>query len=146
MRLITRIAIILTLLISAGSCTQNDGMIGSWFGTWALDEILIDGVADADYTEGSTFFSFQSSVVRVCRMDSEVTLEDRYGTWESKDGYLTLDFSYHDDFEAPGTSRYASPEWIYLTEPVTRLQMEVKTSRRMTLRNGNYTYILRKTW
>lgn len=136
----------LALLTGAGSCTQNDGMIGTWFGTWALDEIQIDGVTDADYAEGSTFFSFHSSVVRVCRMADEVTLEDRYGTWESKDGYLTLDFSYYDDNEAPGTSRYASPEWIYITEPVTRLQMEVKTSRRMTLHHGVYTYILRKTW
>lgn len=146
MRHIIRNISILSLLCLLCGCTQNDGMIGTWFGIWALDEIKIDGETDQNYTEGSTFFSFQADVIRVNKVENDILTEDRYGMWDSSDGYLTVDFSHYDNLEDAGTSRYESPKWIYITEPITRLKMLEKTSRHMVLENGKYTYFFRKTY
>lgn len=146
MRLLSRLIYTFILLTSMCACTQNDGMIGTWFGVWALDEIRINGDTDTEYIEGSTFFSFHADVVRINNVENGYVKEDRYGMWDCADGYLTLDFSHHDDQDEQGTSRYAPPEWIHFTKLVTRLYMEEKTSRRMVLQDGDYTYFLRKTY
>lgn len=142
-----KILYMMLLLVALCGCTQNDGMIGSWFGVWALDKIEIDGKEDTGYEVGSTFFSFHTSVVRVCKVEDGVVMEDRYGTWKSADGYLTLDFSHHDDAHPePGDVYYAPPEWIYFTDFVERMWMAEKTGRKMVLEYGQYTYYLRKTY
>ena len=57
-------------------CSQNDGYIGEYFGSWVFDEITVDGEPEAGY-EGNLMISFQSSlfqmdlVVDVLEVDDE---------------------------------------------------------------------------
>ena len=142
-----RILYFVLLVAALCGCTQNDGMIGSWFGTWALDRIEINGTEVEPDGGGDTFFSFHTSVIRICRVKDRIVVDERFGTWDSKDGYLTLDFSHHDDLAPePGTSQYEPPRWIYFTDIVQRMWMAEKTGRKMILEYGDHTYYLRKTY
>ena len=44
-RTISTLLIAILLPVIAG-CTRNDGDIGTWFGSWKLERITIDGLID----------------------------------------------------------------------------------------------------
>ncbi len=82
--LIGAVAVILTLLL--GGCFHNDGDIGVYFGSWVIEKVEVDGVADADY-DGHTMISFQSSLFDLTDVDSGATI---MGLWSEKGSELTL--------------------------------------------------------
>lgn len=68
-RTIITLLIAILLPVIAG-CTRNDGDIGTWFGSWKLERITIDGLIDEKY-KGDIFWQFQSSVF--CARFSRIT-------------------------------------------------------------------------
>ena len=63
MKHLTQLFGMVLLVTLAAGCTHNNGDIGSWFGTWNVERIEIDGVAQADY-QGQYFFQFSLSLLR----------------------------------------------------------------------------------
>ena len=92
MKHLTQLFGMVLLVTLAAGCTHNNGDIGSWFGTWNVERIEIDGVAQADY-QGQYFFQFQSTVFCVRKVDEQRTdyLED-YGRWSEDGDVLTIAF------------------------------------------------------
>ncbi len=72
-------------------CTHNNGDIGSLFGTWKLKEIRIDNEKDTGY-DGSVFWAFQSSTIRMTKIRPYHDRDEVYGSWRLEDNTLFLDF------------------------------------------------------
>lgn len=72
------------------SCTQVDGNIGGWFGTWVIEKIEIDGEKDTAF-RGEVLISFQGELFNT----SEVDGKELYGKWSENDGLLHLDGSFN---------------------------------------------------
>ena len=92
-----------------GSCTHNDGDIGKWFGTWAVQSISVDGVPDDDY-HGDILWKFQSDVFSMLRFSADPvdhSYQQVWGSWCEDGDALVLRFGYSDDSYAPGTGIYA---------------------------------------
>lgn len=84
--------IILLTIVTA--CTQNNGFIGPWFGTWKLTEIRIDGVVDPDY-QGNIIWKFQSDIIEMVKADDiEHTADSRWGTWVANDDNTQITLNY----------------------------------------------------
>lgn len=153
MKHIKQIILYITLLFVSAACTTNNGDIGLYYGSWALDEVLIDGVADAAWNDDGrwTTWSFQNNVIGVTRVNEHQEFEICWGTWSEENGKLLLDYRHHDDNYAAGTGQYRAPYWIYMTtNQVTELDITSQTSKAMTLNTVDssgrkITYILRKT-
>lgn len=75
------------------SCTKNNGDIGFWFGQWKVDSIHVGDTIDTTYA-GNLFFSFQSDVIDVNRMDAHHVDNHAYGRWtEDSDSTITIYFT-----------------------------------------------------
>lgn len=84
-------ALCAALLLTA--CTHNGGDIGIWFGTWHVEEIVVDGVVDAYYDQAPIwFFQFQSTVVQLRLVLDDHSFDASTGTWDETDGHLTITF------------------------------------------------------
>ena len=79
-RTIITLLIAILLPVIAG-CTRNDGDIGTWFGSWKLERITIDGLIDEKY-QGDIFWQFQSSVFCMRKILPYNEHEERWGTWK----------------------------------------------------------------
>lgn len=79
------LALILLPALWFSSCTQPDGYIGDWFGSWHLESILINGEEDTDYKE-NIMVSFQGKVFNLAYIDGT----EIYGTWSYAGEILTL--------------------------------------------------------
>lgn len=149
-----KIHIILTalLLTLSCSCTQNDGDIGIFFGTWANTSFTIDGEAAPDFDTNTTTWNFQSNIIMICKSDEYHQGTRRYGTWKDLGDRLQFDFSHSDAATEAGTSVYAAPEWLDFPKNTTfEFRYVEKSGRRIVLeRTGDngikYTYTLNKTW
>lgn len=84
-------------------CTHNNGDIGSLFGIWKVTEVKIDNGTDEEY-EGTMFWSFQSSTIRMTYIRPYHDRDEVYGTWRLDDNTLFLDFP--DEQYAPLPSSY----------------------------------------
>ena len=86
------VAMAITLTLTLTSCTENNGDIGEWFGTWHIETVTVDGVPDANYA-GYNYLQFQSTVVAL-RFADDVTHDEEaaYGTWSEGDGWLDITF------------------------------------------------------
>lgn len=80
------------------SCTQPDGNIGDWFGSWHLEEILINGEVDPDYRQYreennsmQVMVSFQGKVFNMSYLNGP----EIYGSWSYAGEVLTLIASYN---------------------------------------------------
>ena len=82
-------AIALAASFGFARCTQADGYIGPWFGTWHIEQILIDGKEDPDY-EANIVISFQGKIFKCGILESA----EIYGSWEYAGEVLTLDAGY----------------------------------------------------
>lgn len=71
------------------SCTQADGYIGPWFGSWHLEEILINDQEDTDYNQ-DIMICFQGDIFKFGYLDRA----EIYGMWEYEGEVLTLDASF----------------------------------------------------
>lgn len=146
---------LLTILLSLAAC-QNDGHIGSLFGTWGLQSMTVDGVAPDDFDPSLTTWSFQNNIVRIVLNGDHHAWTDRTGTWEktSRSGknYLDLNFTHGSDDVPAGTGGFRAPEWLGFPEnKIIPLEFIKDSSREMILTftsdEGHvYTYTLRKTW
>ena len=93
--------LILTLMtisfLGMTSCTQPDGNIGDWFGSWHLEEILINGEPDEEYTQNrendrmQVMVSFQGKIFNMAYINGN----EIYGTWSYAGEILTLIASYN---------------------------------------------------
>lgn len=93
--------IIYTLLLiiaatATSSCTQPDGYIGKWFGSWYLEEMLIDGEIDQQYAtnkENDTrqvMISFHGKIFNMAYLGGT----EIYGSWSYAGEVLTLIANY----------------------------------------------------
>lgn len=139
MRQLIKILLSLTVMCSLTSCSENDGDTGALFGVWSLRELKEDGLIDPEYAPDSTFFSFQNSIIQATRLLPHNDTELRTGTWSIRQGMLVLDFNHGDGSAPSSVHEYAPPEWIYITEPVTEMEI-VLTHEKMILYHGRYTY------
>ena len=95
------------LMLFSG-CMQHDGYIGDWFGSWHLEEMLIDGEVDEQYAENQknddkqVMVNFQGKIFNMAYIQgSEI-----YGTWSYAGEILTLIASYHSG------NGYNNPIWF----------------------------------
>ena len=70
------------------SCTHPNGDIGSWFGSWLIEEVKADGVVQDDGRQ--VVIAFQGKVFE-CAYAGDYRI---YGSWQEEDGKLLLDASY----------------------------------------------------
>lgn len=88
-------------------CTQPNGYIGNWFGSWYLEEILIDGEPDPEYGISISsetkpiMVSFQGKVFNMAYIDAF----EIYGSWVYAGETLTLNASY-DNGSGSGASYF----------------------------------------
>lgn len=119
----------LLLTIFFTGCTQPDGNIGDWFGSWLLEEMLINGEIDNEYAEsiknnsGQVMVSFQGKIFNMAYVGSS----EIYGSWSYAGEVLTLIASYN------AGSGYASPYFnpypIVLHFPGDVEQVEITVTR-----------------
>ena len=87
--------LLLAVMLTAAACTHNNGDIGNWFGTWAVDEISVDGTAvNLDPSDQGTayFIQFQTSMVCLRHTDARHNGGESYGTWQENGDQFTIDF------------------------------------------------------
>lgn len=120
-------AVLLALCLQG--CTQADGYIGDWFGSWHLEEVAIDGEPNESY-DGSLIISFQGNLVKMTVIDRG----DVFGTWEEAGETLTLNLSY-----GAGNAVHATwlfnpfPVMLLLPEGVDIIEMDVVTLKSKTM-------------
>ena len=94
---IHKILIFSIALCLFASCMQHDGYIGKWFGSWYLEEMLVNGEIDEEYEDFKTrddrqvMVNFQSQLFNMAYINSS----EIYGTWDYTDEILTLNSSYN---------------------------------------------------
>lgn len=146
------IIICVAALTALHGCTQNNGRIGSLFGTWVLTAMDVDGEPDAGFMPDATTWDFQNNIVNIELRTGVMDLEtSRRGTWSREGDCLLLNYTHSDDDHEAGTGIYAAPEWLHFAPcSVTKLQIVSESGRSMTLRmereGHTYTYLLNKTW
>lgn len=141
-----------TLCAGTSGCNSNNGDIGPWYGHWKLTKILVNGEADAQY-DGNIFWAFQNSVVMMTEVNSDISFNNRWGSWQQQGDELTLDFTHHDDQSTadPATDwRYTPPAATHLTKGINKLHIDKLKDSEIVLTyhspDGNaYTYYL-KPW
>lgn len=88
----TLLFIIVGMMFGMASCTQPDGNIGDWFGSWYLEEMLIDGEIDSEYADNKTqntmqvMVSFQGKIFNMAYINGN----EIYGQWSYAGEVLTL--------------------------------------------------------
>lgn len=151
------IFIAISLLLSAtvlSSCTQKNGDIGNWFGSWYLEEILINGEPDQDYEtakqngERTVMFNFQGKIVDIGYLNSS----EVFGSWSYAGETLTLILGYNagSGSEAPWLFN-PFPVVMHLPADVDQVEITVTMMNGKTMQwqyidqNGRLlTYNLRK--
>ena len=97
--------ILLCAILSLSGCTHLDGDIGDWFGSWLLEEMLIDGEIDQNYANNKeidyrqVMVSFQGKIFNMAYLGNR----EIYGSWSYAGDILTLIATYHagNGYEAP---------------------------------------------
>lgn len=149
MKNLISILLFLTVIISTPGCTQNDGDIGPWFGTWRLEQILVNGTPDSGYNR-DILWKFQADVISMVAVnDVTHTVISSWGTWTHTDNTLTLNFTYSDTDNPAGSYKYTPPTATHLPAAISRLQVVSLSKGEIVLeyvseQNINYTYKLAK--
>lgn len=79
------LSFMLIVIMGLNSCTQVDGHIGVWFGSWALESIECEGEKDENFRK-DIIISFQSDIYNLCQVD----YCELYGSWKEEGSVLTL--------------------------------------------------------
>ena len=126
--------LLMSLMTIVTACTQNDGHIGKFFGSWVLTEMTVGNTA-TDFPQGQyTTMSFQNDVVKFILHQPDGSYEERFGTWTESDGMLKLDFTHSDDRYDAGTAIYRAPEWLdFPAKTITDLLIADMTDGKLTL-------------
>lgn len=122
-----KIAIVFAAIVAIvlGGC-QNNGDIGRLFGSWRLDQYLVNG---EQVTEVSAYgetvpvknivFSFQSSVIKITtNLDDYLSYYSAFGSWKEEGDQFTIDFTHVDANTEAGNGQYQAPKWIGLISDV----------------------------
>ena len=134
--------IFMTTVLLSG-CTQPEGNIGHWFGSWYLQEILIGGEIDKDY-EGyladdktldrlDVLVSFQGNVFNMGYLNGNTI----YGTWSYAGETLTLIASYNAGGGYEDSRFNPYPKVLYF--PAGEEEMEI-TVTKLTSRTMQWQY------
>ena len=139
---------------------QNNGDIGSLFGSWRIDSYRINDeiitefeIGDMNIPVDHVIFSFQNNIVNVeTVLDNYLNHYSQFGTW-SKDGDIfILDFTHYDADTESGTAHYSAPIWIGMTSDVPMV-MTVSDNKKNSFTltwidpHGNVkVYKFHKTW
>lgn len=139
---------LLAAALLLGACTQNNGQIGPWFGTWRLDRIDIDGNADKAYP-GNVIWKFHSDIVAIIAVDDiEHDAIPAWGTWSEENGVLTLNFTYSDTDNPNQWDKYTPPASTHIPAGISRLDIVSLSTARIILKyvssDATYTYYLKK--
>lgn len=120
----------LLLIVGLDGCTQNNGDIGPWFGTWKLDSMTINGAPDTEYA-GNVLWKFQANLLSMIRVFGSHEQYEMYGTWsEPQPGVLRIEFIYSDDAEPEGSMKYSPLPETHLPPGISDLDiLEMKGSR-----------------
>lgn len=101
------IAWLVPVAVLLGSCTQHDGNIEEWFGSWHLESIYIDGELDREYAANQEqdvrqiMISFQSGVFQMAYIGSSQI----FGKWSYAGETLTL-------IADPNSVGYINPAYL----------------------------------
>lgn len=107
-------------------CTQPDGHIGDWFGSWYLEEMLIDGETDTAYAENQktdrlqVMVNFQGNVFNMAYLNGN----EIYGTWSYAGEILTLIATYNTG--SGYNSEFFNPFPVVMHFPSGIEQIEIK--------------------
>lgn len=118
---IINIAFMLLCTVISTGCTMHDGNIGEWFGSWHLEEMLIDGEIDREYADNrandqkQVMVSFQGTIFQMAYIESS----ELYGSWSYSGEVLTLIAG--KGYESP----YFNPYPIVLHFPADVEQVEI---------------------
>lgn len=82
--------ILAAFVLAAAGCTRNNGRIGSWFGTWQVVAIEIDGESAPGYA-GNIIVRFQNNIIQTTEQDNHHGSESWWATWTENTGTLTID-------------------------------------------------------
>lgn len=133
-------------------CTHNNGDIGRWFGTWSVENILVNGEPYAAY-DHNMVWKFQNSVFSMQLINTNPIIHDRqqrWGSWSESGNTLILDFTHSDNTDAPGEGIYV-PFLVSLLNRtgVTVLDIEKSDGKSLTLGFTNnqgerITYLIKK--
>lgn len=136
MKKIIYIFITLSISLLFSGCTQPDGYIGKWFGSWHLESILIDGELDTNYPEKQEImFSFQGNIFNCGYMESV----EIYGSWSYAGEILTLVASHHSGSGA-SLPQYFNPFPVAMHFPADVGQLEI-TVTSITNKTMQWQYI-----
>lgn len=125
------------------SCTQNNGHIGFWFGTWQCSEISVDGERQSGYT-GNMFFKFQTNVCDIVIVSTHNDFTQYFCEFKRQDnGTIILDCghtsgtdSFHDyDFDMPSGLPFIKGENILRYDKINSRKVK------LTYDNDGKTYI-----
>lgn len=133
MKRLVYFAFMITMLLSATGCTQNDGRIGPVFGIWQLESIEnSDGnpLPDDISVPENMVWMFQNDVVCMRRMGVAGTYTSYWGTFRlcatSEERHLILDYNHSDNETPAGTDLYSLPDGIGLPHAPATLRFVVK--------------------
>lgn len=73
------------------SCTQNNGDIGMWFGTWHVEQIDMDN-SPIDGYMGTDFFQFQSTLFQLRYTDDTHAEKQTVGRWQDNGSSIDVTF------------------------------------------------------
>ena len=78
-------------MLAMTSCTENNGDIGLWFGTWHVEQIDMDN-SPIDGYMGNDFFQFQSTVFQLRYTDDLHTEKQTTGRWQDNGNEIVVTF------------------------------------------------------
>lgn len=134
--------------ILMASCTQNNGNIGFWFGTWQCTEITVDGEPEADYNE-NLFFKFQTNVCNIVFVSPHNDFSQFFCEFKPQgDGTIILDCSHTSGIDTWHDYEFDIPEGIPFVKGENVLSYSKINSRNVKLTFANegktITYTLKK--
>ena len=129
------VAIVTLMMAFMAGCTHNNGDIGPLFGSWTLQEIIIDGTPDEDYGHNMTW-NFQNHNLSIMTVLPHHDRAENMGTWDwvETDRMMSIDFTYKNSDGVVGGSPFCPPDGLHLpTGQVLIMDVEQLTSSDMTL-------------
>ncbi len=114
MKYLIRFTLLLTLLLTTGACTHNDGDIGPLFGYWRLDKMTVNDTPHNLYDNTGVelyAFAFQSNVMYIQTMLPHLDYDRAFGTWSLDGDVMTWHFRWTD---MNNYANYTDPEALML--------------------------------
>lgn len=124
--------IIFTLLYNVFfvSCTTNDGDIGSLFGIWSVEQIVVDGEPDVAYV-GNLVWKFQGGVLLMQEVEANHEIVNYWSSWSRKEDLIIVSTRHVDSGD---TDPYGFPPALHLpVHAIVEFRVLSDGGRRVTL-------------